>query len=105
MIDRRTWTFIGVGLAVALLVGVVVSQFASGNPDGLEYVAEQEGFIDTAEDHTFGDTALADYGAGLTGNDRLNTAIAGFLGTLVTLLLGWGVFALARRSGRRPAAP
>ena len=37
--DRR---FFIIGLIAALLVAVVVSQFASSGPDGLEYVAEQE---------------------------------------------------------------
>ena len=55
--DKRTWTFIVVGVLVALVFAVGVSQLASSDPDGLEYVAEQEGFIETAEDHTFGDGA------------------------------------------------
>jgi len=97
--DRRTVGFLGVGLAVVVLLGVVVSQFASGNPDGLEYVAEQEGFLDTADDHTFAEAPLADYGENLTDNGRLNTAIAGLAGIAVTLLAGYGIFWVARRTG------
>lgn len=94
-----------IGLAVAILVAVGVSQLASDQPDGLEFVAEQEGFLDTAEDHDLADTPLADYGEGLTGNDALNTAIAGLAGVLVTLGLGYGVFWLARRRDPDTAAP
>ncbi len=97
--DRRTWNFVIAGLIVALLFAVVVSQFASDDPDGLEYVAEQQGFLDTAEDHTLGDAPLADYGANLGGSDRMNTAIAGIAGVAVTLAAGWGLFWLARRRG------
>ncbi len=99
--DRRTWNFIIVGLVVAVLFAVGVSQLGSPNPDGLEYVAEREGFIDTADDHAFGDAPLADYGANLGGGDRVNTAIAGIAGVGITLAVGWGLFLLARRAGRR----
>ena len=80
--DRRTWTFIVVGLLVALVFAVGVSQLASPDPDGLEYVAEQEGFLETAEDHALGDAPLADYGANLGGTDRVNTAVAGAVGVV-----------------------
>ncbi len=95
--DRRSRIFYGVAFLVVIVFAVVLSQFASDNPDGLEYVAEQQGFIDTAEDHTLGDAPLADYGEGLTDNSTLNTAIAGAVGVLVTLALGYGIFWLARR--------
>ncbi|HEX9855526.1 MAG TPA: PDGLE domain-containing protein [Acidimicrobiia bacterium] len=98
MRDRRLVTFLALGLVVTFLLGVVVSQFASGNPDGLEFVAGQEGFADAARDHDLGDGPLADYGVSLTDNDVVNTAIAGAAGVLITLIVGYGVFALARRA-------
>lgn len=98
MTDRRTRILVVVGLVVVVAVAVGVSQFASGDPDGLEYVAEQEGFADRVEDHDLADFALADYGDGLTGNETLDTAIAGLVGVLVTLGIGWLVFRGARRT-------
>ena len=105
--DRRTRAFLAAGLAVAMLVAVAVSQFASADPDGLEYVAEQEGFIDSAEDHAFADAPLADYGANISDDARVGTAVAGLAGVLITIVLGYGVFWIARRSGeaRRRTAP
>jgi PDGLE domain len=104
--DRRTWAFIAVGLLVALVFAVGVSQLASPEPDGLEYVAEQEGFIETAEDHTFGDAPLADYGANLGGTDHANTAVAGAVGVVITLAVGWGLFRLvARGRDERASTP
>lgn len=104
--DRATVRFLVAGLLAALVAGAGVSQFASGDPDGLEYVAGQEGFLDIADDHAFADAPLADYGENLTGNSRVNTAVAGLAGVAVTLLVGYGVFWLARRTGggRRSAA-
>ena len=88
------------GLIAALLVAVVVAQFASSSPDGLEYVAEQEGFAETAADHDLADSPLADYGENLSDDSGLNTAVAGLVGTLLTLALGYGVFWVARRTNR-----
>ena len=96
--------FVLVGLVVAVVVAVVVSQFASADPDGLEYVADQEGFLETAQEHVLADTALADYGDGLTGNSNLDTAIAGSVGVALTALLGWGLFRLVRRRGAPSAS-
>src|SRR5690606_23707702 len=102
--NRPITRFFVVGIVVAAVVAVVVSQFASSDPDGLEYVAEEQGFIDTAEDHPLGDLPLADYGANLSDDDRVNTAVAGLVGLVLTLALGYGVFALVRRSGSRSTA-
>lgn len=95
--------FVVIGLIVSSLVAVVASQFASGNPDGLEYVAEQEGFADAAKDHHLAGSPLADYGDGLTDSPVFNTAIAGVVGVVVTLALGWLVFRVARKPNRRPS--
>jgi hypothetical protein len=96
-----------IGLLVTITVAVVVSQFASGDPDGLEYVAQETGILDTATDHGAASSPLADYGADLTDDGRLNTAAAGLLGVALTLSIGYGVFWVARRTrsnnaGHRP---
>jgi hypothetical protein len=95
--DRR---FFIIGLIAALVVAVVVSQFASSSPDGLEYVAEQEGFAETAADHDLADAPLADYGENVSENSWLNTAVAGIAGVLLTLGLGYGLFWVARKTNR-----
>ena len=95
--DRRIFV---VGLIAALLVAVVVSQFASSDPDGLEFVAEQEGFAEAATDHELSNAPLAEYGEDLTSNSWLNTAIAGVAGVMLTLAIGYGLFWLTRRANR-----
>jgi cobalt/nickel transport system permease protein len=107
--DRRRRTgslvtggLVAVGLAVTLLLAGVASFFASGSPDGLEYVAEEQGFLDTARDHAFGDLPLADYG----DVGGIPVGLAGLLGVAATVLVGWLVFRLvASRRPDRPAAP
>ena len=92
--------FIVIGLIVTIGVAVFVAQFASSSPDGLEYVAEQQGFADTAAEHDLSEAPLADYGEDLTSSSSLNTAVAGIAGVLLTLAIGYGVFWLARRTNQ-----
>ncbi|HEX6514232.1 MAG TPA: PDGLE domain-containing protein, partial [Nocardioidaceae bacterium] len=47
----RTRTFLVVGFLVALLLAGVVSYYASGSPDGLNRVAQDNGFAHTARRH------------------------------------------------------
>lgn len=103
--DRRSRIFYAVGLLVVIVFAVVVSQFASDNPDGLEYVAEQQGFSGAAQDHSLGDAPLADYGENLTDNSAMNTAVAGVAGVAVTLAVGYGIFWLARRRSHDGSEP
>lgn len=98
MTRKSTVWFIG-ALLVTVLIAVVGSRYASSEPDGLEYVAEQEGFADQAEDHALADSPLADYGDNL-GTDRgLSTGIAGLIGVVVAIVLGFGLFWLIRTPG------
>jgi cobalt/nickel transport protein len=89
------------GLLVAMGLALVVSGFASSAPDGLERVAEDKGFLETAQDHLFADGPLADYAVRGVGNERLSTGLAGLIGVLVTFGIGLALFALLRtmRSG------
>jgi cobalt/nickel transport system permease protein len=99
---RRWWLAAG---AVALVLAAVVSHYASSQPDGLERVAEDEGFLDAADDHDLADGPLADYGVEGVDDDRLSVGVAGVAGVAVTLALGAGLFRLVRRpdGARRPA--
>ena len=94
-----------VGLLAALVVAVVVAQYASSDPDGLEFVAEQEGFIDTADESAVSGSPLADYGDDLTDAGWVNTAVAGLVGVVATLVVGYGVFWFARRTNRDRSSP
>jgi PDGLE domain len=86
---------------VTLALAMVVSGVASGSPDGLEKVAGDKGFLETARDHLFADGPLADYAVRGVDNERLSTGLSGLIGVLVTFGVGWALFALvrSRRSG------
>ena len=92
--------FVFGALMVAAFFAVVVSQFAADDPDGLERVAIDEGFADSARDHAFGSSVFADYATRGIGNESVSLAVAGLSGVLLTLLVGAGLFAAVRRTDR-----
>lgn len=89
-------TLVAVGLLASLLLAGVVSLWAASSPDGLEHVAGQLGFADTAAEHGAAGSPFADYGtAGLPGG--WSEAVAGVVGVTVTGLLAFGLMWLVRR--------
>jgi cobalt/nickel transport system permease protein len=90
------------GVLAALVFAVVVSQFAAPHPDGLERVAQDSGFIDSAQEHALGGSMFADYATAGIGNETLSLAVAGVVGVGITLAVGTGLF-IAVRGPRRPS--
>lgn len=92
---RSAWPLLAGGLGVTMILAGAVSFVASSNPDGLEYVAEDQGFIDAAEDSAVSGWSLADYGE--VGG--IPVGVAGLIGVGVTILIGLALFTwLSRRS-------
>jgi len=89
--DGRGW--IVVGIAIALLV-ILVSPFASGFPDRLEWVAEENGFLDTAVDAPF--QVLPGYTIPMLGESGLSTILAGVIGALIVAVIAFGLARLLR---------
>lgn len=99
LLARYWWV---VGLAIAGLVAVLASAFASGDPDGLDSVAIEQGFEEAGTEPGF--ELLPDYTIpGLDGTQ--STILAGIVGIAIVfglmLLLGR---LLARRRRRNAAA-
>lgn len=89
--------FLVAGLLVALLLAGVVSGFASSSPDGLERVAQDQGFAATAKDSPLAGSPVADYAVDGVEHERLSTGLAGVAGVAVTFTFGLGLFLLVRR--------
>ncbi|MBG0854661.1 energy-coupling factor ABC transporter permease [Streptomyces spinoverrucosus] len=85
------------GLVTSLVLAGIVSFYASASPDGLEKVAEDKGFAESAEDHHYADGPLADYGVKDVDNARLSGGLAGVIGVGVTVVAGSAVFWAVRR--------
>lgn len=93
---RVVW---GIGLLIALILAVL-SPLASTYPDGLEWVAEQQGFIDVAQSPLY--EIIPDYVFPGIGNEALATIVAGILGTMLVFIVALGL-ALSRRRRTRTA--
>lgn len=98
--DRRLMIFLATGLGIALIVAAVVSGFASSEPDGLEKVAIEEGFDETAADHALADSPLADYAVEGVDDGRVSTGLAGVIGVTITLAATLGLLYGVRRFRR-----
>ncbi len=87
-------------LAAALVMAGIVSWFASSHPDGLESVADNLGFIDSAEDSPF--EVMPDYTIPGIGG-FLSNGLAGIIGAFavfgLVILVGKTMCRRKRRSG------
>ena len=94
MASRNRW-FLLSGLGIALLIAGVLSPFASQHPDGLERVAQDQGFAQNATKAPIAQklpfaTVFNEYSfKGVPA--QLATPLAGVVGTLVTFGLAWGI--------------
>lgn len=85
------------GLLFALFLAVL-SPLASAHPDGLEWVAEQHGFLGAAREPFY--ALIPDYIFPGISNEALATILAGILGALLVFGVALGV-GYARRSTSR----
>lgn len=95
--SRSRWWWV-VGLAIAVLVVVVLAPLASSDPDGLERVAEDQGWLETALDPIY--SLIPDYSIpGVEGG--LSTVVAGLIGVAIVfaLMVGLGWLLRRRRAG------
>jgi cobalt/nickel transport system permease protein len=83
------------GILIALLV-VLLSPLASGDPDGLERVAGDLGFLAAAQSAPY--EILPDYSVPFLGETPLSTIVAGAIGALVAAGL---LFLVGRRLQQR----
>ncbi len=81
------------GLVLAVLVAVL-SPLASSDPDGLERVAEDQGFAESAREAPF--SLVADYLFPGIENESIATILAGILGTVLMFGVALGIGRLLR---------
>ena len=99
----RLFTILAVAVAIGLATGL--SPYASASPDGLEKVAERQGFPEQGRLHAVQETSpIPDYAFPGVGDARLATGLAGFAGTLGVFAVGFGLAAAVRLHPRRAAS-
>jgi cobalt/nickel transport system permease protein len=86
----RNWIYVG---GIVSLIVILLSPFASADPDGLERVATDLGFIDAARDAPY--AIIPDYTLPFLGETPLSTILAGLAGVIVVgvimVLIGRGM--------------
>ncbi|HEY7702171.1 MAG TPA: PDGLE domain-containing protein [Candidatus Limnocylindrales bacterium] len=90
---RRYWWVAGLG--IALLVVVILAPLASGDPDGLEWVAGEHGFLATAQDAVY--SIIPDYTFPGIDDPALSTILAGIVGVVIVFVLMVGASWLLRQ--------
>jgi cobalt/nickel transport system permease protein len=82
------------GLLIAILLAAL-SPLASAHPDGLEWVAGQQGFLDRAQGPLF--ELIPDYVLPGVGNEAVATILAGVVGLLLVFGVALGAAYLQRK--------
>jgi PDGLE domain-containing protein len=94
--SRRWFTVLALAAAIGLATGV--SPFASSSPDGLVKVADKKGFLEDGRLARVQEDAPAPgYAFPGVENERVATGLAGFTGTLLVFLVGYGIARVAVR--------
>jgi cobalt/nickel transport system permease protein len=88
---------IGAPLVSALLIGFMLSPFASSFPDGLEWVAARYQFLHESAPSFV--SPLADYAVPFVQHEFFSTALAGLMGVLVTFFGAWLLIRVLRWKG------
>ncbi len=92
----RVVLVVGFLLAVGL---AVLSPLASAHPDGLEWVAQQQGFLQVAQPPLF--EVIPDYVVPGISNETLATILAGVIGVVIVLALSLGMAYLRRNKTKQ----
>jgi hypothetical protein len=93
---RRSWWLVGLGITG--LIVLLLAPLASPDPDGLERVAGDHGFLAQAQDALY--SILPDYTVPGLDDPVVTTIVAGLIGTLIVFGLMWGLGVLLARRRR-----
>jgi hypothetical protein len=85
------------GALIFALFLAVLSPIASSSPDGLERIAEDKGFMETAREAFF--EAIPDYMVPGIKNEAVATILAGLIGTLLVFAIGYSLARLLKAKG------
>lgn len=88
-------------LIVCVAIAAFISPFASPNPDGLERVAEDKGFIHRSEGKEVVKSPMPDYVMPGIKNETAAGSLAGVAGTIITFAAMYGLGKLYIRNSRR----
>jgi len=105
MKKKRTFSAVVIVLlALSAIIAFFLSPYASGDPDGLEWVAElgvpeDMTFIEKGEEAVWEGSPLPDYSVPALGEEaNISVMVAGVVGTLLLFCLGLGMAMILKKS-------
>ena len=88
MTAKKNMIFTAIAIISIFIIAMGLSLAASSFPDGLEKVADNLGFIDSASDTLQeGFFLIPDYAVRGIGNEKLQTSLAGLSGIIIIFAL------------------
>ncbi len=75
----------GIVFIISIMIGGALSLFASSSPDGLEKIAEEQGFLDKGQ-QLFA-SIMPDYQVPAIHSEIIGASIAGIVGTCIVFVL------------------
>lgn len=78
--------FIFIALGIIIVMAVFISPFASRSPDGLEKVAEDNGFLHKAKS-IWRYSPFSDYSLAGIENKYISTALTGIIGVVIVFVI------------------
>ena len=87
-------------LLVSLAIAAFLSPFASTSPDGLEWVAEDKGFVHLSEGREIVNSPMPDYLIPGMENETVAGSFAGVVGTILTFGIMFGIGKLYLKKAR-----
>jgi hypothetical protein len=100
----RNRVFVTIALALAVGLATAASPFASASPDGLNRVAADNGFGGKGQVHAVQkDSPVPGYAFPGIHDAHLARGVAGFTGTVVVFVVGFGIATVLRRRSPVPA--
>jgi len=91
---RFKWWY---GALIFALFLAAVSPLASSSPDGLERIAEDNGFMEIAREASF--EAIPGYMVPGIKSEAVATILAGLIGTLLVFAIGYSLARLLKAKG------
>jgi cobalt/nickel transport system permease protein len=87
--ERSQRGHVAVPFMAAMLIALLLSPFASGFPDGLEWVAEKYEFLHESAPAFV--APLPDYSVSFIGNEMLSTGLSGLIGVIISFSAAWAL--------------
>ena len=97
--DKKDKTLIGIAIVICVIICVLSPYIASGDPDGLEKSAEDSGLpedFSIEEINGIPDAIFPDYAFASAPDNQPLQIVALVLGTILTLIVGYGVAHVVR---------